>query len=149
MAPRDHVQQLRGIEQIRALQHFASELEALRAARDLEQRSQECRDEARHLEGFEAGWRHAVEGGSIVDPTVLAWSAAIYRQTGILAESERQLASSRSANTRARRDWQESDSRHSLATETADAAFRRLLKRLEENRAAELIDQYLIRRELP
>lgn len=149
MAPRNRIQQLREIERIRTVQHLAAELDALQAVRNLERLSQERINEARHLEGFEEGWRHAVEGGSIGNPMMLAWSAAICRQTEILAEIELQLESSRSVNVRVQRDWREASSRHKLAGEAADNATRRLSRRREENRAAELVDQHLIRRELP
>lgn len=149
MSQHRRVQQLQAIEEVREMQRLAAEIEAMRHAREVEALSQAQKDSLRRLEDAEAGWRQSIARGLLGDQTALAWSQAVVQETGRLAEADERLAAARATSAKARRGWDEATARRRLAGQFAVAASRKLRLRREELRSAELVDQYLIRRDLP
>jgi hypothetical protein len=140
------VRQLREIEDIRAVQLRATELDALQSAALVEAREIDHQNRLRDLESAEAGWRRSVDDGAIGDPTAFAWSSAIRLGLDATTDAIGELEVSRAANARAVRRLQEAESHHQVAMKLVAAASRRLASQLQEARDADLSDLHLIRR---
>lgn len=140
------VRQLREVEEIRAVQHRAAELDALRLAERVETRRREHIERRRLVAQAEAGWREALDGGAVGDPTASAWSAAVRLGVDASAEALERLEASRLAKAQGEGRRRQAASRHRLAGKLAKAAARRLAARVQEDRDAELVDLHAARR---
>ncbi|HEY0959837.1 MAG TPA: hypothetical protein VGE05_11290 [Novosphingobium sp.] len=149
MSPRERVQQLQAIEDIREVQRLAAEIEALRGAREVEARLQDQMERARQLENAETGWRQSIAQGLLGDRTTAAWSHAVQQEIDRLAVAEKHVAAAHATNAKARQGWEEASVRSRLAHQFTTAASRKFRLQQEERRSAELVDQYLIRRDIP
>lgn len=146
MRHRALVRQLREVEEVRAVQHRAAQLEALRLAEQAEARGREHSEREAHLALAEAGWRQSLGGGAIGTPTASAWSAAVLRGIEAATEAEQRLEASRLARAQGEGRQRQAATRHRLAGDLAKAAARRLAARVQEDRDAELVDLHAARR---
>lgn len=146
MRPRALLQQLRAIEDIRAIQHRAAEIEAMRSASAAETSGRVLAGRLDDLAAAQTGWLQALAGGSLGAPIAQAWSAAIRSGLEASAEAKVRAESSRAASAEAEKRWQEAGARQRLALNVVKRAARRLEARLQSDRDAEMTDLHLIRR---
>jgi hypothetical protein len=140
------VRQLREVEEVRAVQHRAAELDALRLADLVEARGRELSERQEHVSLAEAGWRDALDAGALGTPTANAWSAAIRLGVDASVQAQQRLEASRLASTQGESRRQQAASHHRLAGGLVKAAARRLAAHFEDHRDAELIDLHAARR---
>jgi hypothetical protein len=143
------VRQLREVEEVRAVQHRAAELDALRLADLVEARGRELSERQEHVSLAETGWWDALDAGALGTPTAHAWSAAVRLGIDASVQAQQRLEASRLASTQGEGRRQEAASHHRLAGGLVNAAARRLAARIEDHRDAELIDLHAARRWRP